>query len=86
MTTLTDFEGNELKLGDEVITTELDKHGGFMRRGEIIKLMPSMVKVRLNLVCPERGLVGHTEINKYGCSMSLVRRNPEREAELSGKK
>ncbi len=86
MTQHTDFERNELKLGDEVITNELAKRGGAMRRGEIIRLNSQMVKVRLNIVCPVYGTVHHEDVNKYGCQVSLVRHNPEREAELLSKK
>ena len=77
-----DFEGKELRLGDTVLTVDLDRKGGMIRRGEIIKLCPSAVKIRVQRVCPVHGPENPGEIIRGDNWIALVEHNPIREAEL----
>lgn len=73
-TTHTDFEGRELGLGDEVITTDLDKHYNVIRRGEIVKLCDNSVKVKLTISCRHSGSETYRIIQRYGGAVALVRK------------
>ncbi len=81
--TYTDFEGNELRLGDVVLTVDLDKRGGLLRRGEVIKLCPSAVKIRVQRDHPVHGPQNPGDILRGDAWIALIERNPVREAELS---
>lgn len=84
MTTVhTDFEGNVLRLGDEVLTVDLDRKGGQLRRGEIVKLCDSSVRIKVQRVSLTHGYQGEGEILRANMWISLVRHNPAREAELT---
>lgn len=78
-----DFEGNRLQLGDEVLTCDLDKQGGVLRRGEVVKLCPSSVRVCVKRVSLIHGDEGEQEILRDGSWIALISRNPAREAELT---
>ena len=77
-----DFENNVLRLGDEVLTSDLDKRGGFIRRGEVIKLCPSAVRIRIRRTNLLHGDESEQDIMRSGGYIALVSHNPGREAEL----
>lgn len=78
-----DFEGNQLRLGDEVLTCDLEKRGGMLRRGEVIKLCPSSIRIRVKRISLIHGDQGEQEILRAGGWIALISRNPAREAELT---
>lgn len=70
----TDFEGTPLGLGDEVITTDLDKHGNAIRRGIIVRMCENSVKVDLTLTCRHSGAVSNRVIQRWGGAVALVKK------------
>ncbi|MNL09674.1 hypothetical protein D3C87_1304420 [compost metagenome] len=85
MQVFTDFEGNELRLGDKVLTPDLDKKGGLMRRGEVVRFCDVCVKIEIEAPCRVTGHITKRTIQRADAWIALVARDPEREKELSAK-
>lgn len=77
-----DFAGNDLKLGDSVITLKVG--GKAMVAGEVTKLTPNGAKITTFVVI-RHGVIWRESVNIQRDSLiiHLVERNPTREAELT---
>ena len=77
-----DFAGNELKLGDRVITQKA-RVSNFIA-GEVIKLTPSGAKIATDVEM-RNGRIWRQSVvlQRESKIIHLVERNPVREAELS---
>lgn len=77
-----DFSGNELRLGDRVITTQVGT-SDFIG-GEVVKLTPNGAKVAIDaIVVGTKVHRASKVIQREYTVIHLVRHNPAREAELS---
>lgn len=77
-----DFAGNDLRLGDRVITQKVGVNA--FVSGEVVKLTPNGAKVATDAVT-RNGQVWRVSktIQRDSCVIHLVEHNPAREAELS---
>lgn len=75
--THSDFEGSKLEVGDLVLTNDIDKYGGWLRRGKIVKLCDQSVRVELSVVCRHTGATSSRVITRYGCAVALIQKGSE---------
>lgn len=80
-----DFVGNDLKLGDRVVTLKVGQ-SAFVA-GEVVKLTPGGAKILTDIVYKGAEVWRpHETIQRDSCVIHLVERNPTREAELAAPK
>lgn len=76
-----DFAGNDLKLGDRVITQKVGINS--FVAGEIVKLTPNGAKVKTDVLMKNGEIWRNSQIiQRDSLVIHLVEHNPTREAEL----
>lgn len=80
----TDFEGNVLRIGDDVFIVDIARYCNGLRRGYITGFGKAMIRVQIQRVSGNAGqYVTDAVVNVYPSGCALIAHNPAREEELT---